>query len=135
MQHRNEGELCIDRSPSVYWPLVMLVPCKRVPRAARASTPQSTCAKEPRVVKHQSSGCTDLPLNSVERSYIGNPNSKRWVTRSGSQVTHQLSVREKPRSRVPMRVEWTTRSGVTQIIRATGRIWPTRVTFRGELHA
>jgi len=87
------------------------------------------------VVRHQSSECTDLLLDSVERTDIENPNSKRWATGSGSQITRQLAVREKPRSRVPMRVDWTMRSGVTQSIRATGRIWPARVTFRGELHA
>jgi len=115
--------------------LVMLVPRKRVPGAARTSTLQSTCAKEPRVVRHRSSGCTDLPLNSMERSGIRNPNSKRRTTSSGPQITHQLSVREKPRSRVPMHVEWTTHSGVTQSIKATGRVWPGRATIKGEVHA
>ena len=54
----------------------MLVLRKRVPRAARASISRSTCAKEPRVVRHQSLGYTDMSLDSMERSDIGNPNSR-----------------------------------------------------------
>ena len=78
------------------------------------------------MVRHRLSGCTDLPLNSVERSGIRDPNSRV--------VTHQLSVRERPRSRVPMHVAWTTHSGVTQSIKATRRVWPARAAIRGELH-
>jgi len=57
------------------------------------------------------------------------------ATRGGSQTTHQLSVREKPRSRDSMRVVWMTRSGVTRVKSHWERYDLRGSRPRGELHA
>jgi len=62
-------------------------------------------------------GHQDVPTchQAVWRGRTSGLEQKSWATRSGSQTTYQLSVREKPRSRKSMRVEWMTRLGVTQV--------------------
>jgi len=93
----------------------MLGPCKRGPTSAVSQCLARTSAKELRsgqtsvtgMYRRATSQCGEVVHRRLEQ--------QSWATRGGSQTTHQLSVREKLRSRESMCVEWMTCLGVTQV--------------------
>jgi len=103
-----------DQPSGVVWPLVIMGHVSWVPQVVWASVWQGTWTK---VRKSGQTSITKMcwcVLGNVDRSdrWL---EQQSWAMRGGSQTTHQLLVREKPRSRESMCVVWMTHSGVTQV--------------------
>jgi len=127
--------LCTDQTSGIVWPLVMMGSRKEGPTSGMGQC----------LARHKRQGTGEwsdidhqdvlmCPQHCIE---VGHRwlEQQSWVTRGGSQTTHRLSVREKPRSRESMRVVWMTRSGITQVKSHWERYDLRGSHPRGELHA